>query len=106
MEIFLKFKLNINGEDKVKESGYSNLVLLAQNEEGYRNLLKLSSDYFLESKNSTLALDAAQLENHAEGLIALCGGEKGSLGLNILRKNMTAADINAKWYKKLFGEKE
>ena len=66
-----KFKFNVDSEDQARESDYSTLVLLAQSEEGYLNLLKLSSHYFLRANNSVLALDSLQVEKHAEGLIAL-----------------------------------
>ena len=100
-----KFKFNVDSEDQARESDYSTLVLLAQSEEGYLNLLKLSSHYFLRANNSVLALDSVQVENHAEGLIALCGGTKGSLGLNILKKNINAANVAANWFKKIFGDR-
>ncbi|MBP2230632.1 DNA polymerase-3 subunit alpha [Azospirillum agricola] len=57
------------------------LVLLCQNEEGYRNLMKLVSKAFLESDplaGPQVALDA--LEGQSAGLIALTGGIGGSLG--------------------------
>ena len=100
-----QFKLNINSGEQVNGPEYSSLVLLAQNEEGYLNLLKLSSEYFLKSTNSILALDGTQLTNHAKGLIALCGGPKGVLGLNILKKNVAAASATANWFKEKFGDK-
>jgi DNA polymerase-3 subunit alpha len=57
------------------------LVLLAQNETGYRNLLKLVSRAFLETESHEapqLALDA--LEGWTDGLIALTGGPAGLVG--------------------------
>ncbi|WP_449233587.1 DNA polymerase III subunit alpha [Azospirillum doebereinerae] len=57
------------------------LVLLCQNEEGYRNLMTLVSKAFLESDplaGPQVALDA--LEGRSGGLIALTGGVGGSLG--------------------------
>ena len=102
-----RFKLNLNreSEEQVKEAHCASLVLLAQNEYGYQNLLKLSSEYFLRTNDSILTLNSSQLEDHAAGLIAICGGAKGPLGLNILRKDMTAANVSAKWFKNLFGDR-
>ncbi len=57
------------------------LVLLAQNETGYRNLLKLVSRAFLETESHEapqLALDA--LDGWTDGLIALTGGPAGLVG--------------------------
>jgi len=57
------------------------LVLLCQNDQGYRNLMKLVSKAFLESDpmaGPQVTLDA--LEGHSDGLIALTGGPMGSVG--------------------------
>src|SRR5262249_29972339 len=57
------------------------LVLLAQSEVGYKNLLKLSSRAYLEGEPgeaSQLALSS--LEEHSDGLIALTGGPAGTVG--------------------------
>ena len=57
------------------------LVLLAQNEAGYQNLLKLSSLSFLETPSGeSPQVDCAALVQHAEGLIVLTGGPEGPLG--------------------------
>ncbi|MAG97641.1 MAG: DNA polymerase III subunit alpha [Alphaproteobacteria bacterium] len=57
------------------------IVLLAQNEVGYGNLIRLSSRSFLESEaQSVAALPLAALEGQSEGLIALTGGPAGPLG--------------------------
>ena len=53
------------------------IVLLAQNEVGYGNLIRLSSRSFLESEAHVVALPLAALEGHCEGLIALTGGPDG-----------------------------
>ncbi|MBE5781581.1 MAG: PHP domain-containing protein, partial [Clostridiales bacterium] len=50
---------------------YSHLVLLAENEVGYRNLLKLVSAGFLEGYYYRPRIDYELLEQHKEGLIAL-----------------------------------
>ena len=57
------------------------LVLLVQNEQGYRNLLKLVSAAFLETELSeTPQVSLERLAAHAEGLIALTGGPAGPVG--------------------------
>ncbi len=54
------------------------IVLLAQNEEGYANLLKLSTRSFLENEaHIAPQVSRADLAAHAEGLIALTGGPEG-----------------------------
>ena len=53
------------------------LTLLAQNETGYRNLLKLSSASHLEGFYYRPRMDRELLEAHSEGLIALSGCPSG-----------------------------
>nr|WP_279306513.1 DNA polymerase III subunit alpha [Microvirga solisilvae] len=58
----------------------SNIVLLAQNEEGYRNLMRLvSAAYFDVPLGEEPRLAAPLLARHSEGLIALTGGFTGPL---------------------------
>ena len=57
------------------------LVLLVQDETGYRNLLKLSSSAYLEGEpGEAPQLPWAALDGHTDGLIALTGGPAGTLG--------------------------
>ncbi len=52
----------------------NHLTLLAADDEGYRNLVKLSSAGFLEGlQRGKPTVDLAQVERHAEGVIALTG---------------------------------
>ncbi|MBL9035029.1 MAG: DNA polymerase III subunit alpha, partial [Rhodospirillaceae bacterium] len=70
------------------------LVLLVQNEAGYRNLMKLSSLAFLETEPGlppqvTLAIVA----QYSAGLIALTGGVAGEIGRHLLENRPEAARI-------------
>ncbi len=57
------------------------LVLLVQNETGYRNLLRLVSKSYLDSEpGADPQLPAAALEGQTDGLIALTGGPAGRVG--------------------------
>ena len=57
------------------------IVLLAQTEAGYRNLMALSSAAFLETEpTQTPRVTWAALKAHADGLIALTGGVAGPVG--------------------------
>lgn len=65
------------------------LVLLAQNETGYGNLLKLSSKSFMDTPpGESPQVDLGTLTQHASGLIALTGGPDGPLG-NLLEAGQT-----------------
>ena len=57
------------------------IVLLTQNETGYRNLLELVSASFLETSGTeTPHVEWNRLKGHTDGLIALSGGPQGPVG--------------------------
>ena len=56
------------------------IVLLAQNEAGYLNLLKLNSCNFLDAGDAAPHVTLAQLERFSDGLICLTGGALGPVG--------------------------
>ena len=57
------------------------LALIAQNDAGYSNLMKLSSAAYLEAEShDDPNVPLARVMQHAEGLIALTGGGDGALG--------------------------
>ncbi|SIS72898.1 DNA polymerase III subunit alpha [Phaeovulum vinaykumarii] len=56
------------------------LVLLAQSEAGYMNLMKLNSCLYLKETETEVQVTLEELEAHSEGLICLTGGPDGPLG--------------------------
>ena len=56
------------------------LVLLAQSEAGYMNLMKLNSCLYLDKAGALPQVTLADLERHAAGLICLTGGAEGPVG--------------------------
>lgn len=73
---------NENGEIDGSDKRYYHLSVWAENNEGYRNLLKLSSDAFLRGMYYKPRTDYAMLEQHAKGLIV----GSGCLGGPVLQK--------------------
>ncbi len=75
------------------EPGDDSIVLLVQDEAGYRNLLKLVSKAYLDPASGDgprVSLDA--LAAHADGLIALTGGPQGPLGRLLANGQGSAAE--------------
>mgnify|MGYP001216898521 CR=1 FL=1 len=69
------------------------IVLLAQSETGYQNLLKLSSISYLGGHNKdSLEISLDDLAANAEGLIALTGGPAGPIGRRLAEGQDPAAD--------------
>lgn len=56
------------------------LVLLAQNETGYKNLMKLNSCLYLDKSKTLPCVTLEELQKHAAGLICLTGGALGPIG--------------------------
>ena len=58
---------------RVQTKGYAHLTLLAESNEGYANLIKLSSLGYLEGYYYKPRVDWELLERHASGIVALSG---------------------------------
>ncbi|MGR3462979.1 MAG: PHP domain-containing protein, partial [Roseovarius sp.] len=56
------------------------VVLLAQDERGYGNLLKLNSCLYLRGDGQVAHVTLDEIEAHAEGVICLTGGSDGPVG--------------------------
>ncbi|WP_298296526.1 DNA polymerase III subunit alpha [uncultured Litoreibacter sp.] len=67
--------------EKVREP--APIVLLAQNEAGYENLMKLNSCLYLDAEGQLPQVTMAELTEHAEGLICLTGGPDGPIGRHL-----------------------
>jgi len=82
------------------------LALLAQNEQGYLNLLHLVSAAHLQFKTGSLAaVPLSALEGRTEGLIALTGGASGALGRLLADRQDVAAGHLLERLKNLFGDR-
>jgi DNA polymerase-3 subunit alpha len=87
-----------------KEGRFSHLILLAANEVGYKNLLKLSSLGYAEGFYYKPRIDDDLLEQHKEGLICLTACLAGDIPGLILNGQDEAAERRALYYRELFGE--
>jgi len=81
----------------------THLVLLAKNEEGYRNLLRLASLAYLEGFYYRPRIDKELLQKYHQGLIAMSACLEGEIPKLILLGHVDKAREVAKWYKSLFG---
>ncbi|HEX4889877.1 MAG TPA: DNA polymerase III subunit alpha, partial [Alphaproteobacteria bacterium] len=80
------------------------IVLLAQNEAGYANLMQLSSSAFLECDAEPHLL-LAQLAAHGDGLICLTGGALGPIGCLLRQGRRDAAEALLLDLSKLFPQR-
>ncbi len=85
------------------EEKYYHLTLLAQDETGYRNLLKLVSLAHLEGFYHRPRMDKQLLSEHAEGLICLSGCLSSEIGVQLLAGQRDRARATAAEYRDIFG---
>ncbi|MCB9366094.1 MAG: DNA polymerase III subunit alpha [Calditrichaeota bacterium] len=89
---------------KSRNGDYSNhLLLLAKDEVGYKNLVKLSSIGHTEGFYYRPRIDHGLLEQHREGLIATSGCMASEVPSLLMNGDETGAWERAMWYKELFG---
>src|SRR5438552_13576952 len=89
-------------QDRNRDTAH-HLVLLAKNEEGFKNLMKLSSLAFLEGFYYKPRVDHEILAQYAEGLIALSACPKGEIASDLLDENQERAYQTAMAYRDMFG---
>ncbi len=82
----------------------SHLVVIAKNETGYKNLLKLATLAYLEGFYYRPRIDKKLLETYKEGLIVLSGCLEGEIPRLILEGQIDKAYHVAKEYKEVLGE--
>ncbi|MEK9196514.1 MAG: DNA polymerase III subunit alpha, partial [Patescibacteria group bacterium] len=94
-------------EDKEagKDKEYFHLIILAMNNKGYQNLMRLSTIANLKGFYYKPRIDRQLLEQYNEGLIVLSGCFSGELASAITSGNMDNAKEIAKWYKNVFGDR-
>jgi DNA polymerase-3 subunit alpha len=98
------------GDQEVRNNGVGlrlpRVVLLAAREEGYRNLMRLSSRAFLETPADQSAhVTLETLRGAADGLIALTGGPGGPLDLAIVGGQADLASARCVKLSALFGDR-
>ncbi|MFN3505509.1 MAG: DNA polymerase III subunit alpha [Caldimicrobium sp.] len=82
----------------------SHLILIAKNEEGYRNLTKLASLAYLEGFYYRPRIDKELIKTYRNGLICLSACLEGEIPQLILQGQIDQLIEVAKFYKELFGD--
>ncbi|HXX62193.1 MAG TPA: DNA polymerase III subunit alpha [Bacteroidota bacterium] len=83
---------------------YHHIVLLAKNETGYRNLLKLSTIAHLEGYYYKPRIDTAVLREHREGIVALSACAGGVVSAHLASGRDAEALEAAQIYKEIFAD--
>ena len=80
------------------------LILLCENETGYKNLIKLVSEGFVTGFYTKPRIDRELLEKYHEGLIALSACIAGEIPRALLSGDYEGAKKKALWYRSVMGE--
>ena len=91
-------------KDPNLDATYNHLILLAKDNEGYKNLTKIVSIGFTEGFYYKPRIDKETLEKYHEGLICCSACLAGELPQEILKGDMESAERVANWFKGVFGE--
>ncbi len=91
------------GHNQGKEK-YFHLVVLAKDNRGYQNLVKLSSRAFTEGFYYKPRVDTELLEEYSEGLIGLSGCKSGELPKKLLQEDHEGAVEAGEKYARIFGK--
>ena len=88
---------------KQDQSGY-HLIVLAKNYQGYKNLIKLVSNSWVDGYYMRPRTDRADLEKYHEGLIVCSACLAGEVPRKIHNGDMAGAREAIEWYRNLFGD--
>ncbi len=91
--------------DPAKDKVRYHLTILAMNNKGYQNLMRLTSIAELEGKYYKPRMDREILEKYNEGLIILSGCASGELSTALQNDDYDGAKEIALWFKGVFGDR-
>ena len=96
------------GDKSLKETkedlGGYHLIVLAKNEHGYRNLIKLVSNSWVDGFYNRPRTDRMELEKYHEDLIVCSACIAGEVPAKILRGDIAGAREAIEWHKRLWGD--
>ena len=91
-------------KDAGEDSGYGHLILLAENDEGYHNLIKIVSKAFTEGYYYKPRVDMELLKEYHEGIICCSACLGGDVPQAILKSSYEEAKKLALEFQKIFGQ--
>lgn len=92
-------------KDVQKDKARYHLIILAMNNTGYENLMRLSTIANLDGFYFKPRIDHDLLVKYNEGLIILSGCASGEVGDALKNNNFSEAKKIASWYKSIFGDR-
>ncbi len=103
-EMYIAPRSRKERENESINQASNHLILIAKNETGYKNLMKLVSIGYLEGFYYRPRIDKQVLSSHTEGIIALSGCMKSEIARNILKQDFESAKRIASNFRDMFGK--
>ena len=103
-EVYVAPNSRLDREIGSDEDRYYHMVLLAENNQGYANLMKIVSIGFVEGFYYRPRVDRETLEKYHEGIIALSACLAGEVPRYLMRGLYEEARETARYYQNLFGK--
>lgn len=103
VETYIAYRSRFDKEARIDDK-YFHLILLAENQTGWQNLIKLVTKSHLEGFYYKPRVDKALLKENHEGLIALSACLGGEIPQAILNNNLDEAEKITKEYQDIFGK--
>lgn len=104
MEAYVAARKHTDKDAQHDKARY-HLIILAMNNKGYENLMRLSTIANLDGLYYKPRIDHDLLEQYNEGLIILSGCASSEIGESLKNGNYEPAKKTAQWYKKVFGDR-
>ena len=95
--------LHLKENNGIDKSGW-HLILLAKNEQGYHNLIKIVSEAWVDGYYHRPRTDHKSLEKYHEGLIASSACLAGEIPRHISKGKIEDAEKSIEWFKSVFGD--
>ena len=102
-EVYVAPRSRLHKEPGI-DNHYYHLILLAKNQQGYKNLSKIVSIGFLEGYYYKPRIDHEILEKYHEGIICLSACLAGEVNQALLNGENEKAEEIANWYRSIFGK--
>ena len=95
---------NGSKDNKYKDLKGFNLTVLAKNLTGYKNLIKIVSNSWIEGFDGNPRTNRVDLEKYHEGLIVLSGSVGSEVFTEIANEDIEGLEATIKWYSQTFGD--
>ena len=95
---------DMESKDSTLDKYSSHLILLAENNQGYKNLIKIVSDAYVDGFYYKPRTDKDHLRKYSEGIICLSACLNGEIPKAILARNFDKAKSLAQEYIDIFGK--